>query len=85
MAEESLIEDPSVRFPRERSVEMHEARVRGRLAFWALALIGLTFLGVVYLAAVGHWADAKEMLGFFLPAETAFLGTAGGFYFGAKK
>jgi len=55
------------------------------LALLALALIILTvWLG--YNASQGsHWDAGKDWLSAVLPAETAILGSALGFYFGSNK
>lgn len=60
-------------------------RTRGWFASIAIAIFVLTFLGAVFLVAIGHWADGKEVIALFLPAETALLGAAAGFYFGTKQ
>jgi hypothetical protein len=59
--------------------------------FW-LAIIFTAIFGATLLFAFGAvlldsntWANIKELLAVVMPAETALLGAATGFYFGAKK
>lgn len=59
--------------------------VRSLLALAALALVFLTVY-LAYAATQGsHWTSAKEWLQAVLPAETAILGSALGFYFGSRQ
>ena len=59
--------------------------VRAALALAALALLFVTVI-LGYLATTGgRWANAKEWLQVVLPAETAILGSALGFYFGTHQ
>ena len=71
--------------PQTRDVEIHQERTRGLLALIGLLIFLATLIGAFFLAGGDHWANAKELLQIFLPAETALIGTVGGFYFGAKK
>ena len=49
-------------------------------------IFALTILGTFILFAVGHeWEQLKDLLNLLLPAETALLGSAVGFYFGARE
>jgi hypothetical protein len=62
-----------------------EEIVRASLAFAFVILLGFT-VGLAFLAVNGnHWANTKELLQLLLPAETALLGSAVGFYFGTRK
>lgn len=70
-------------------------RVEGRLIYADLArmLLALLFaflfgatVVLAYLGAQGaHWDTTQKWLQVVLPAETAVLGSAVGFYFGARK
>ena len=63
-----------------------EALVRAGLAFTFViifaATIGWAFLN---LSDPGLWMRTKELIEILLPAETALLGSAVGFYFGTRK
>lgn len=58
--------------------------VRAQLA----ALFTLIFIGTVayacWAATTSHWRNAKELIQILLPAETALIGSATGFYFGSR-
>lgn len=64
-------------------------------AFEEWVRAGLAFVFVLMLAATGSWAfweihskdwtHVKALLDILVPAETALLGSAVGFYFGTKK
>jgi hypothetical protein len=74
----------SVRTPvsvRIFSVEL----VRASLALFSLALLIATVV-LAWLSTRGtHWQNADKWLQIVLPAETAILGSALGFYFGDRK
>jgi hypothetical protein len=62
-----------------------EEIVRASLAFSFVILLGCTVV-LAFLAVNGnHWVNTKELLQLLLPAETALLGSAVGFYFGTRK
>jgi hypothetical protein len=71
------------------AIEARQEIVRGRLAQWLTWI----FAGVLLLSLVipaipkipGDWSHAKEWLQIALPATTALLGSAMGFYFGQKN
>ncbi len=73
--------------PRLRRERAHE-KTRAGLA-WALFLtFAGTVLAVILVVAFGGHArsqDATELLKTLLPAETALLGSAVGFYFGTRS
>ncbi len=53
----------------------------------AVALLLIALLGVIVVFAfirASNWNDTKELLDLVLPAVTALLGSALGFYFGKK-
>jgi len=60
--------------------------VRASIAF---AFVGLLFFTVVwafrYVDDDAAWVNTKELLQVLLPAETALLGSAVGFYFGSRR
>jgi hypothetical protein len=70
--------------PRERPWTPEET-ARGWLAGGFLLIFGGTVLWACWSATGPHWSTAKELLQLLLPAETALLGGAVGFYFGSKK
>lgn len=51
-----------------------------------LTIFGLTvlFCFVVVVFYSSAWTNTKELIQFILPTETALIGSAIGFYFGAK-
>lgn len=49
-----------------------------------LLLVLLTVVVVMAMLRTKTWADTKELLDVVLPAVTALLGSAIGFYFGTK-
>jgi hypothetical protein len=52
-------------------------------------LFTLIFVGTVsyacWAATTHHWPAAKELIQILLPAETALIGSATGFYFGTRS
>jgi hypothetical protein len=76
-----------------RSAGLTEKRVWP--AFEELVRAGLAALFALMLAATGAWAfievhssdwgHVKNLLDILVPAESALLGSAVGFYFGTKK
>jgi len=59
--------------------------VRASLAIILLVLLAGT-VGWAFIGAGGaNWANYKELLQLLLPAETALLGSAAGFYFGTRR
>lgn len=52
------------------------------LAGMFLLTVAAAFAGAVWDS---HWANVKEWLQAVLPAETAILGSAVGFYFGTQR
>ena len=62
-----------------------EETARGWLAGGFLLIFGGTIVWACWSATGSHWSTAKELLQLLLPAETALLGGAVGFYFGTKK
>lgn len=51
------------------------------VAIFALTVI-LAFMVVIFFN--GNWTNTKDLLQLLFPAETALIGSAVGFYFGAK-
>jgi hypothetical protein len=64
-----------------------EDQLRGRVTNWLLAIFTVTAVGSFIGALWGdaHSTNTKELLQVLLPAETGLIGSAIGFYFGAKK
>lgn len=58
--------------------------VRTILALAAFVLTALTVWWAIRASQGGKWVEAKEWLQVVLPAETAILGSALGFYFGSR-
>jgi len=75
------------------SPPIESTRVRPAFEEWIRAGLALIFAGL--LAATGGWAfieihskdwnHVKALLDILIPAESALLGSAVGFYFGTKK
>jgi hypothetical protein len=66
----------------------HEESLRGWLAGGFTVLFAITVIWVALSASCCNkatWTNVKEAIQIILPAETALLGSAVGFYFGAKK
>ncbi len=80
-----VLEVPELSPKRPERPWAHEDAMRGWLAIGFAAIFGLTVAWGCYSATGAHWTNAKELLQLLLPAETALLGSAVGFYFGAKK
>lgn len=61
--------------------------VRSSLALIFAALLGLTIVWAFLETGKSdlRWSHTKELLEVILPAETALLGSAVGFYFGSRK
>lgn len=70
----------------ERRPPGHEDMIRGGLA-WAFVVIFSVTVVLAFWASryKSWWPQAHELLQLLLPAETALLGGAVGFYFGARK
>ncbi len=64
-----------------------EDTARRDLAYIFTAIFAATvaFACVAVLVSSDTWKNVKELLPIILPAEAALLGSATGFYFGAKK
>lgn len=56
--------------------------------FGLAGLFTLIFIGTVayacWAATTKHWPEAKDLIQILLPAETALIGSATGFYFGTR-
>jgi hypothetical protein len=59
--------------------------VRSYLALLFTLLLFATVGYACWAATTNHWTNAKELLDIALPAETALLGSATGFYFGSRR
>jgi len=59
--------------------------VRAALALLFSAIFLLTIILSFVHLSTADWTDTKEWLQALLPAETALIGSATGFYFGQKK
>ena len=80
--------------PEEMTGAPVESGVTGRLAVQELvrASLAFTFAGLLFVTVIfaflstgsGTWENTKELLQVLLPAETALLGSAVGFYFGSR-
>jgi len=60
--------------------------VRTLTTFGFIFVFALTICAALYVV-IWHsssWSQAKELLDLLLPAETALIGSAVGFYFGSK-
>jgi hypothetical protein len=54
------------------------------MAFTFVIILLVTIIWAFIDASGSHWGNAKELLQLLLPAETALLGSAVGFYFGTR-
>ena len=67
--------------------EKYRDLVRSLTNFSFIGIFALTVIVSLY-AAIGlggqYWANAKDLLQTLLPAETALIGSAVGFYFGSQ-
>jgi hypothetical protein len=59
--------------------------VRSLLAFTFVIILVLTIVFAFQNVDGPNWANTKELLQLLLPAETALLGSAVGFYFGSRR
>ncbi len=59
--------------------------MRAALALAFLAVFLLTIIFSFVNLGTKDWSDTKDWLQLLLPAETALLGSATGFYFGSRK
>ncbi len=67
-------------------IPAQEAAVRATLAYIFSVIFGATVaLGFISSMTGYGWANTRELLQLLLPAETALLGSAVGFYFGTRK
>jgi hypothetical protein len=74
--------------PHPRLQERHlwaQELVRSSLALALTAILALTIIGAFIGALSPSWPNVKELLQLILPAETALLGGAVGFYFGSRQ
>jgi hypothetical protein len=55
------------------------------IAVGLIGILALTILGAFIGAFSSNWTNVKDLLQLLLPAETALLGGALGFYFGSDK
>jgi len=58
---------------------------RTSLAFAFVIIFAVTILFVMSKVGTRDWGETKDLLQILLPAETALLGSALGFYFGTKS
>jgi hypothetical protein len=62
-----------------------EEVVRAGLAFAFVAVFAGTVVGGFLRTDTEHWSATSEFLQLILPAQTALLGSAVGFYFGTRQ
>jgi len=58
---------------------------RSGLAFAFVIIFGVTIIFAFFKVGTYDWAQTKDLLQILLPAETGLLGSALGFYFGARS
>lgn len=75
-----LVERPSD--PEERRDRVRAFTTGAFIIIFGLTVL-LSFVIVIFYSSA--WANAKELIQFMLPAETALIGSAVGFYFGSKS
>lgn len=59
--------------------------IRSSLALLFTVLLFATVGFACWGATTSHWDSVKELLQILLPAETALLGSATGFYYGSRR
>jgi hypothetical protein len=59
--------------------------VRASYALILVVIFGITVWAAFIGANSANWPNFKELLQVLLPAETALLGSAAGFYFGSRQ
>jgi hypothetical protein len=62
-----------------------EEFVRALLAGVFVVIFGATVIAAFMFVGSAAWPNVKELLQILLPAETALLGSAVGFYFGTHR
>ncbi len=70
--------------PREERLGRREW-TRSGLAFAFVVIFGATIIFAFFKVGTRDWVQTKDLLQILLPAETGLLGSALGFYFGAKS
>ncbi len=70
--------------PREERLGRREW-TRSGLAFAFVLIFGATIIFAFLKVGTRDWVQTKDLLQILLPAETGLLGSALGFYFGAKS
>jgi hypothetical protein len=80
----STSNSPVIEKPLSRSLAFEEF-VRGGMAYALVALLFITIILGFLGTATHYWANTKAMLQIAIPIETTLLGSAIGYYFGAKK
>lgn len=69
----------------KKFLAVKDATIRQMLAILFFALFALTVILSFLHLHTAEWKDTQQWLQTILPAETALLGSATGFYFGTKK
>src|SRR5262245_19205976 len=86
-AETLDVKDTAEARPEERRVAwriaLQQEGMRGVIALILLLLLAVAMVGSITTA--GNWSEMKEWLEVWLPALTALLGSASGFYFASRK
>lgn len=79
------IEDPKPPAQRKLDVRvaLRQEGMRTMLALLFVILFGVTLVWALFRAKT--WDETRELLEMFLPALTALLGSAVGFYFGTRS
>jgi len=67
-------------------LKLRQDLIRSIIALTFVAIFALTIIlaFMVVILFNGDWATTKDLLQLLFPAETALIGSAVGFYFGAK-
>ena len=68
---------------RTAGVLHHTPTVRGLLAYMFVGMFALTVIIALFRAS--SWDETKQLLDLILPAETALMGSAVGFYFASRE
>ena len=87
----NVVQLPPTAVPRPPQLSRIEPSVedtaRRNLAYFFIFIFAFTIAFACLAVLINHntWPDIKELLPIIMPAETALLGSATGFYFGAKR
>ncbi len=84
--DEGIVGSISARRVLKIDIKARQDLIRSIIALTFVAIFALTVIlaFIVVILFNGDWASTKDLLQLLFPAETALIGSAVGFYFGAK-